>query len=94
MEDIWVDPAYRTTGLGRKMLQSLEDRFRGQGYNNINLVTSEFQAPGFYKKCGFELEFIRKNKQNPKLTKYFFVKFFDDGIETQGMLTTIENRPL
>ena len=29
-----------------------------------------------YKKCGFEVEFIRENKENPKLTKYFLVKYF------------------
>lgn len=29
-----------------------------------------------YEKCGFELEFVRKNKSNPKLTKYFFIKYF------------------
>ena len=45
-------------------------------FNNINLVTNSFQAPGFYEKCGFKLEFIRKNEKNPKLTKYFYVKYF------------------
>ena len=30
----------------------------------------------FYKKCGFEVEFIRKNKKNSKLDKYYLVKYF------------------
>ncbi|MDR1254909.1 MAG: GNAT family N-acetyltransferase [Puniceicoccales bacterium] len=53
-------------GYGRKLLQELELQFEGKGFWNINLCTSEFQAPEFYKKCGFELEFIRKiiNIQN------------------------------
>jgi len=34
------------------------------------------QAPEFYKKCGFNVEFIRKNKDNPKLDKYYLVKYF------------------
>lgn len=34
----------------------------GKEYNNINLTTYEFQAPKFYEKCGFEIEFIRKDK--------------------------------
>lgn len=86
LDDIFIDQDYRKLGLGRQLLKNLEDRFRAKGYNNINLVTSQFQAPDFYKKCGFEVEFIRKNKCNPSLSKTFFVKYFDDVIQTQGML--------
>lgn len=25
----------------------------------------------FYKKCGFEVKFVRENKENPRLNKYF-----------------------
>ena len=28
------------------------------------------------EKCGFEVEFIRKNKENSKLDKYYLVKYF------------------
>lgn len=87
VDDIWVDPAYRKLGIGKKLLLELEHRFQDKGYNNINLVTSEFQAPGFYEKCGFELEFVRVNKQNPQLTKYFFIKFFDKKDQHQGLLS-------
>ena len=63
----------------------MEDKFENEGYNNINLSTSEFQAPTFYEKCGYKLEFVRKNKINPKLTKYFFVKFFDNPNQYMGV---------
>ena len=63
---------------GRSLVERLESHFRGQGFNNISLVTSAFQAPGFYEKCGFNLEFVRVNEKEPKLTKYFFVKFLGD----------------
>jgi ribosomal protein S18 acetylase RimI-like enzyme len=86
VDDIWVNPNFRKKGLGRKLLEYLESHFQGKGYNNINLVTSQFQAPDFYKKCGFKIEFIRKNKCNPKLTKYFFIKYFDDKHQHQGIL--------
>lgn len=86
VDDLWIQPKHRKNGLGRKLLEYLEDRFKNEGYNNINLVTSEFQAPEFYKKCGFQIEFIRKNKVNPKLTKTFFIKYFDNQMQTQGML--------
>jgi ribosomal protein S18 acetylase RimI-like enzyme len=55
----------------------VEDDFRGKGYENINLSTYRFQAPGFYQKCGFKIEFVRENKEDPRLSKYFFVKYFD-----------------
>ncbi len=86
IEDIWVDKLYRGKGCGKKLIHTLESRFKGKGFNNINLVTSAFQAPEFYKKCGFEVEFVRENKKNPKLTKTFFVKYFDDEVQTQGLL--------
>lgn len=86
IDDIWVSPDYRCRGLGRKMLTLLEKRFQNKGYNNINLVTSDFQAPDFYKRCGYAVEFVRVNQQNPHLTKTFFVKYFDDDKQFQGLL--------
>lgn len=88
VDDIWVDSAYRGKGYGRLLLQALEKHFQGQGFNNINLVTSAFQAPEFYKKCGFIAEFTRINKINPQLSKTFFVKFFEEKKQTQGLLLT------
>lgn len=76
VDDLWIDKSIRGQGYGRLLLTTLETHFRGKGYNNINLVTNAFQAPAFYKKCGYEVEFIRENKTNPKLTKTFFIKYF------------------
>lgn len=87
VDDMWVDTIYRNKGYGKKLLLELENKFKNQGFNNINLCTSKFQAPEFYKKCGYTLEFIRENKQNPNLTKYFFVKFFENEKQTQGVLS-------
>ena len=86
VDDIWLKPEHRKRNYGRKLLGELETRFKGKGYNNINLVTSGFQAPEFYKKCGFEVEFTRTNKNNPKLSKTFFIKYFDDENQYQGTL--------
>lgn len=85
IDDLWVDSNNRGKGYGSLLIKELEDRFTNKGFNNINLCTSAFQAPEFYKKCGFELEFVRENKHNPKLTKYFFVKFFNSTIQNQGL---------
>lgn len=86
IDDMWVHSAHRGKGYGRKLLQELENHFEGKGFNNINLVTSAFSAPGFYKKCGFTMEFVRENKVNPKLTKTFFIKYFKNENQTQGIL--------
>lgn len=86
IDDIWVDEYARGKGYGRKLIQALENHFQGKGFNNINLVTSAFQAPEFYKKCGYSIEFTRVNHKNPKLTKTFFVKYFNELVETQGII--------
>ena len=74
--NIVVNPSFRGRGIGTKLVAEVENRFKDKNLKNINLSTYEFQAPEFYKKCGYKLEFIRENKDNPKLSKYFFVKFF------------------
>lgn len=86
VDDMWVHSSYRGKGYGRKLLQALEDHFEGKGFNNINLVTNAFNAPEFYKKCGFTEEFVRVNKVNPELTKTFFIKHFKNTNQTQGIL--------
>ena len=75
IEDICVKSRHRNKGIGTKLLKNVEKKFVNRGYNNINLVTSSFQAVEFYKKYGFKIEFIRENKQNPKFTKTFFIKY-------------------
>jgi ribosomal protein S18 acetylase RimI-like enzyme len=86
VDDLWVDSARRRQGIGRRLVQELERRFENQGFNNINLVTSAFNAPEFYRKLGYSEEFTRENKYNPKLSKTFFVKFFEDVEQTQGLI--------
>jgi GNAT superfamily N-acetyltransferase len=76
VDDLWIDKSIRGRGYGRKLINQLEQHFHGKGYNNINLVTNGFQAPDFYKKCRYQIEFVRENKTNPQLTKTFFVKYF------------------
>ena len=72
--DLIVLEEYRNKNIGRKLMETVENYFKNKGFENMNLTTYGFQAPEFYKKCGFEIEFIRKNKDNNKLDKYFMVK--------------------
>jgi GNAT superfamily N-acetyltransferase len=85
IDDLWIESTHRGKGYGSMLIQSLEQRYSDLGFNNINLVTSEFQAPDFYRKCGFTEEFTRVNVQNPKLNKTFFVKFFENEVQIQGL---------
>ena len=49
------------------------NQLQNAGYDKITLTTFGFQAPEFYKKLGYIVEFIREDK-NPKLCKYFLSK--------------------
>lgn len=74
--DLIIFEQYRNKHIGTKLVETVENYFKDKGFDNINLTTYEFQAPEFYKKCGFKVEFMRVNKEEPKLTKYFLVKYF------------------
>ena len=81
IRDLWVDKAHRGKGYGRKLIAALEDHFKGKGLENMNTISCNFQAPEFYKKCGFKVEFVRENIKNPKLTMTFFIKYFEDELK-------------
>lgn len=71
--DLIVGEGYRGSGLGSQLVTTVEDAYRGKGYEVITLTTFGFQAPEFYIKLGYTVEFIRREK-DPKLNKYFFRK--------------------
>jgi small subunit ribosomal protein S1 len=77
IEDLWVDSAHRSKGYGKQLIVNLIEHFKGKGFDNINCITCDYQAPDFYRKCGFTEEFVRVNNKNPKFTMTFFIKFFD-----------------
>ena len=68
--DLIVSEACRRTGLGSRLVRAVEDAYRGKGYDVVTLTTFGFQAPEFYKKLGYTVEFVRENR-DPKLNKYF-----------------------
>lgn len=76
ISDLIILEEYRNKQIGSKLVENVESHYKDKGFENINLTTYGFQAPEFYKKCGFKVEFVRENKKNPKLNKYFLVKYF------------------
>ena len=75
IDELVVKEAYRGQGIGTRLIEAVEKYYKGCGFQNINCCTNGFQAPAFYEKCGFELEFVRENKKDSRLNKYFYVKF-------------------
>ncbi len=73
VNNLIVSEKYRNKKIGTKLLDFVLEYFDSKKWKYISLCTYEFQAPKFYEKCGFELEYVRKNEENPKLTKYFFI---------------------
>ena len=49
ISDLIVLEEYRGNDLGTKLVKTVEDYYKGKGFENINLTTYEFQAPEFYK---------------------------------------------
>lgn len=74
VNNLIVSEKYRNKKIGTKLLDFVLEYFDSKKWKYISLCTYEFQAPKFYEKFGFELEYVRKNEENPKLTKYFFIK--------------------
>ena len=71
--DLIVDESYRGADIGSRLVKTVEDAYSNRGYEKITLTTFGFQAPGFYEKLGYSLEFVREDK-DPRLSKYFYCK--------------------
>lgn len=60
-------------GLGRLLLEQAENLARQDGCKRVLLNTYSFQAPGFYRRMGYEL----LAQQNPcfgEYSQYYFTK--------------------
>ncbi len=75
ISDLIIFEQYRNRHIGSTLVEAVEKQYKNKGFENINLTTYDFQAPKFYQKCGFKIEFIRKCKENQKLNKYYLVKY-------------------
>lgn len=75
--DFIVLEEYRRQHIGTMLMKKVEELYKDEDFDNFNLSTFEFQAPKFYEKMEYKLEYIRKNNKNPKLNKYFYSKSKD-----------------
>lgn len=55
VEFLFVEEGCRGQGLGRLLLEQAENLARQDGCKRVLLNTYSFQAPGFYRRMGYEL---------------------------------------
>jgi ribosomal protein S18 acetylase RimI-like enzyme len=53
IKTLWVDDKHRAQGLAKALMQEAEDFAHSEGFAMLFVDTFAFQAPAFYKKCGF-----------------------------------------
>ncbi len=78
IRDLWVHPALREQGYGQSLLKSAEQEAQLRGCTVILLSSYSFQAPAFYQKFGYELEW-QLNDFPPGHQYCFLVKRFAEG---------------
>jgi len=71
---LWVDERHRGSGLGSQLLATAERlAHRGRGCTAVRLETWDFQAPGFYRKQGYEVVCVIPDYP-PGITEYTLTK--------------------
>jgi GNAT superfamily N-acetyltransferase len=69
----WLEQGLRGTGFGRKLITAIEDEARRFGAKRSYLDTMSFQAPGFYRICGYR-EFGSIEGYPGGVTRHWFTK--------------------
>jgi GNAT superfamily N-acetyltransferase len=49
----WIEQKYRGKDFGTKLIEAIEDEARKFGATRSYVDTMSFQAPGFYRSCGY-----------------------------------------
>lgn len=70
---LWIDKAHRGKGHGEKLIAAIEDEARKLGAVRAYVDTMSFQAPGFYRNCGYE-EFGAIDGYPEGVTRHWFSK--------------------
>jgi ribosomal protein S18 acetylase RimI-like enzyme len=55
LRQVWVAEPLRRRGLGRRLVAEAEAEAVRRGCRQLVLATHDFQAPGFYRKLGYQV---------------------------------------
>ena len=77
VELLWLSEALRGTGLGTRLMMAAEAEAVQRGCIGAHLDTYDFQAPGFYRKLGYEV-FGSIEDHPPGHTRFWMRKRFAD----------------
>ena len=73
LQELWVDGALRSQGMGSRLLQDFEAHARQRGCSVFYLTTLSFQAPDFYRRHGYG-ELARIDGYPNSIVKYLMHK--------------------
>jgi len=78
VQELWVEPNYQGQGVGRALIEWVEEQFRGKGYPTITLYcyAANTEAFEFYKKLRFRKasQFPSQNVSGGPVTVYNMLK--------------------
>ncbi|GLR83882.1 GNAT family N-acetyltransferase [Bradyrhizobium iriomotense] len=69
----WIEQKMRGQDQGSKLIAAIEDEARRLGATRSYVDTMSFQAPGFYRSCGYE-EFGAIDGYPGGVTRHWFTK--------------------
>ena len=69
----WMEQKLRGKDYGTRLIKAIEDEARKFGATRSYLDTMSFQAPGFYRACGYE-EFGSIEGYPDGVTRHWFTK--------------------
>jgi GNAT superfamily N-acetyltransferase len=77
VERFFLPEPLRKQGLGTRILKAAEEEGRRRGCSRALLTTLEFQAPGFYKRVGWEV-LAQLDGRPPAPGRYLMTKALDN----------------
>ena len=74
IKTVIIDSEYRKQGIGSKLIEKLLVYGKRNSCTIAYVETSSFQAPEFYKKLGFVVEFVRSGYKNEYKYYYMYIE--------------------